>query len=359
MITVVIADDHKLIRDGFNKLLEGDPLISVIGETGDGLECVRITEGINPDVLVVDLNMPGLSGFEVIRQIQRRRPRIRIIVLSMFCQQAYVKRAMQYGASAFVVKDDGFDSLVTAVKDVMAGRVFLSPSVLGRVDFEKDDRTDSDDPYESLTEREREILYLIAEGFGSPEIADRLFISKRTVDKHRSNLMEKLDIHNERTLVRYAIEHGLVFPSGQSDMEAMENRPSSEMIRTLVVDDNDEFRNQLVRFLTTLGFFDIVGSAANSNDAIAAAGQFQPDLVLLDIRMKPVDGISALPDLIAASPDTNYVILTLLNEQVYSDRARQAGATGYVPKSRLLDGLIPTLRDIFGTKRIPPDREVL
>jgi len=350
MITILIADDHVMVRQGLRSLLESEPSFSVIGETGDGLDCVRRVEELKPNVLILDLNMPGLSGFEVISQVTRRVPQTLIVVQSMFTQEAYVRRAMENGAKAFVVKDDSAEALIRAVRDVVAGRTFLSKSVLQKTSCRVGE---PDDPYDTLTEREREVLSLISDGLAGPDIAERLFISKRTVDKHRSNLMEKLNIHNERSLVRFALERGITLPSGESAIETVGLSVRSESISTLVVDDNDEFRTQLIRFLETFGFFTVVGSASDGGAAIEAASKLHPELVLLDIRMKPVDGLTALPTIKSVSPETHVIMLSLLNESVYTERALTEGASGFIAKSELLECLLPEVRKVFGESRIP------
>ncbi len=215
MVTIVIADDHRMVQQGFKLLLEKESDLSVIGVASDGREAIELVAELHPDILIVDLNMPGLSGIEVIREIYRGSTKTKCIVLSMFANEEYVVRSVRNGAAGYVLKDSGVDELVEAVRTVYNGRRFLSQSLSARVLDRLDSPVASDprSPYESLTVREREVLYLLAEGLGSRSIADRLFISSRTVDKHRANIMEKLNIHNERELVRYAIEQGVSFIS--------------------------------------------------------------------------------------------------------------------------------------------------
>lgn len=211
MITVLLADDHPIVRKGLRSLLEGEEEIEVVAEAGDGLEAVRMTKEYEPDVLVVDLAMPGMDGLEVTRRVREGVPDTYVVVLSMHADASYVARAVRNGATGYVLKDSSADELVEAVRSVHRGRSFFSEKL--SIDISPVDEGVTD-RYETLTEREREVLHLVAEGHTSPEIAEKLFISPRTVDTHRSNLMAKLGIHSQLDLVRYALQRGLI-PMGR------------------------------------------------------------------------------------------------------------------------------------------------
>jgi len=211
-LTIVLADDHKVVRQGLGSLLEAEPDLSVIGEANDGLEAVRLTEHLQPDVLLVDLAMPGLGGLEVIRQVSKRFPQIRVIVLSMHATEAYVLEALRNGASGYILKESSVTEVVRGVREVAAGRRFLSSSLPQRAIEVSLDRAKTGplDPYEMLTSREREVLQLVAEGHNSTEIGHRLFISPRTVEIHRQNMMRKLGLRNQAELIRYALAKGIL-----------------------------------------------------------------------------------------------------------------------------------------------------
>jgi DNA-binding NarL/FixJ family response regulator len=212
MTTIVLADDHEIVRHGLKNLLETDPNFQVIGETGDGLETLQLIEHLQPDVLIVDVMMPGLNGLEVTRQVSQRSPQTQIIVLSMRANEAYVLEALRNGAAGYVLKAASITELVQAVHQVMAGRRYLSSALSERAIeayIQKAKETQSD-PYESLTRREREVLQLAAEGYTNNEIAARLSISPLTVMTHRNNLMRKLDLHSLADLVRYALQRGIL-----------------------------------------------------------------------------------------------------------------------------------------------------
>lgn len=212
MNSVILADDHPIVRRGVRAVIEAEPGFQVIAEAGDGLEAVRLTEVHSPAILIVDLMMPSLTGLEASRQVRQKSPNTRIIILSMHATESYVLSALRNGAHAYVLKDNAAEELITAIREVLAGRRFLSKQLSERAIesyIEKAEAT-AVDSYDSLTSREREVLKMAAEGLTNHEIADRLFISHRTAETHRANLMKKLHLANHTELIRYAIRHGLV-----------------------------------------------------------------------------------------------------------------------------------------------------
>ncbi|MBN1978309.1 MAG: response regulator transcription factor [Anaerolineae bacterium] len=212
MTTILLADDHRIVRQGLRALLEAEPDFSLVGETGDGLEAIQLAERLQPDVIVLDLMMPGINGLEATRQIGDNCPQTRVIILSMHADEAYVLEALRNGASGYVLKDSSADDLVRAVREVEAGRRYLSPPLSERAieAYTRKAQEASLDPYEELTNREREVLHMAAEGHSSTEIAERLSISSRTVETHRANMMRKLDLHSQTDLIRYALKRGII-----------------------------------------------------------------------------------------------------------------------------------------------------
>ncbi len=210
--SIVVADDHPVVRRGMRALLQDEPDFSIVGETGDGLETVRLVERLQPDILILDLMMPGLSGLEILRIVRQRSPQTRVVVLSMYSDNAFVAEALKNGATCYVLKGCEEENLDRAVREAVAGRRDLSPPVTEcAIDaYVEQTRSAHLDPHETLTTREREVLQLGAEGRTSPEIAARLHISQRTVENHRANLMRKLGIRNQSELVRYAVRRGLI-----------------------------------------------------------------------------------------------------------------------------------------------------
>ncbi len=212
MTTIVLADDHHIVRQGLRVLLEGQPDFQLVGEAGDGLEAVQLTERLKPDVLIIDLMMPSLNGLEAARQVSQRSPHTRVVVLSMHANEAYVLEALRNGAAGYVLKDSSAADLVHAVREVVAGRRYLSSPLSERAIAAYIQKA-SDvalDPYEMLTNREREVLHLAAEGYTNAEIADQLSISPRTAETHRANLMHKLGLRTHTDLIRYALRRGIL-----------------------------------------------------------------------------------------------------------------------------------------------------
>ncbi len=212
MTTIILADDHPIVRRGLRSVLEAEKGFSLIGEAGDGLEAVRMVENLQPDILITDMMMPGLTGLEVTRQVKHRVPKTKIIILSMHASESYVLEALRNGANGYVLKDTVSEELVAAIRDVIAGRRYLSSQLSERAIETYILKAEStiEDSYDSLTTREREVLKLAAEGSTNNEIAERLFISPRTAETHRANLMKKLALSNHTELIRYAIRRGVL-----------------------------------------------------------------------------------------------------------------------------------------------------
>jgi two-component system response regulator NreC len=210
--SIVLADDHQVVRQGVRALLESERGFKVVADAGDGLEAISLVERLKPDVLVVDLMMPGLNGQEVTRRVSKLCPKTRIVVLSMHSSEPYVMEALRNGAAGYVLKDASCADLIHAVREVMAGRRYLSPPLSERAIDAYQDKAKAAtwDRYDMLTTRERETLQLVAEGRTNNEIASRLGISPRTAETHRSNLMRKLQLRTHTDLIKYAIEQRII-----------------------------------------------------------------------------------------------------------------------------------------------------
>jgi len=210
---IMIAEDHTIVRQGLRALLSSDPDYKIVGEAEDGREAVRSAETLSPDLILMDLSMPKMTGTEAISEIKKRNTDTKIIVLTVHRGEEYVLSALKAGADGYVLKDANRDELTTAIKKVLEGKRYLSPDISGKVIdgyLEGKSAIRQKTSWDTLTPREREILKLIAEGYKSKEMAEALFISPKTVQKHRSNLMEKLDLHNTAALTVFAIEKGLI-----------------------------------------------------------------------------------------------------------------------------------------------------
>jgi two-component system response regulator NreC len=214
-ISIILADDHPVVHRGIHSVLEREPDFSIVGVAADGLETVRLTERLKPDVLVLDLMMPGLSGLEALRILRERSPRTRTVILSMYSSSAFIGQALQNGAIGYVLKNCPEENLVRAVREAAAGRRFLSPPVteIAINAYIEQSKMGTFDPHETLTPRQREVLQLAAEGKTNGEIAARLNISQRTVENHRATLMKRLGLQNQTELIRHAMRHGLIPPN--------------------------------------------------------------------------------------------------------------------------------------------------
>ncbi|MBW1801053.1 MAG: response regulator transcription factor [Deltaproteobacteria bacterium] len=211
-IKVFLADDHEMVRDGLGLLLDKEADITVVGKAADGRQAVRQIGELQPDAVVMDLAMPELNGIEATRRILEENPRIGVIILSMHATSEHIFQALQVGARGYVLKESAGRELVEAVRAVVKGRRYMTPRIqeLMMDDYVLKRQTASDrSPLERLTSREREILQLVVEGKSSADIADTLFISRKTVETYRSRLTEKLGVKDVPGLVKFAIQHGL------------------------------------------------------------------------------------------------------------------------------------------------------
>jgi DNA-binding NarL/FixJ family response regulator len=212
-VRIVLADDHTILREGLRSLLSADPNFDIVGEADDGRKAVRWVEKLGPDLLLMDLSMPRMSGMDAISEIKKRYPETKIIALTVHKTEEYLLTTLQAGVDGYVLKDATHDELVLAIHNVMAGKRYLSPGISEKVIegyLEGKEDSLSVSSWQKLSQREREVLKLIAEGYKNKEIAEDLCISLKTVEKHRANLMKKLDLHNAAGLTVYAVERGIV-----------------------------------------------------------------------------------------------------------------------------------------------------
>jgi DNA-binding NarL/FixJ family response regulator len=211
--SVVIAEDHQLFREGMKAMLASSDELEVVGEAQDGLETIRCVKKTKPDLLLLDLSMPRLSGISVVKDVRKQFPDLKILALTIHESDQYVLEAFKAGVNGYCIKDASRDELLVAIDSVMQGKTYISPGIAddvmeGYLAGRKKLKEKS--AWDTITQREREVLKLLAEGYMNKEIADFLNISVKTVEKHRANIMNKLDLHNAAALTSYAIEKGLV-----------------------------------------------------------------------------------------------------------------------------------------------------
>jgi DNA-binding NarL/FixJ family response regulator len=211
--TVVVADDHVIVRQGIKRLLE-DSGVHVIGEASDGLEAIKLAETMQPDLLICDMNMGAMNGLEVTKRVTKMFPQIKIIILSMFGDDSYVIEALRAGATGYVLKSSTSNDLVQAVKDAIEGKHHLSATLAERAidNYIQKATSSSPNPFDTLSIREREVMQMVVQGMTSAEIGKKLFISPRTVDIHRANVMRKLGLRTRLDLVQVAQRQGILPP---------------------------------------------------------------------------------------------------------------------------------------------------
>jgi DNA-binding NarL/FixJ family response regulator len=206
---VLMADDHRMVAEGLKRLL--DPEFELVGVVEDGLALIEAAKKLHPDIIIADITMPGLNGLEAIAQIKKECPRIKVVTLTMHREVAYARRALDAGASAFVLKHSAPEELLTAIRAALAGKTYITPAVAGELLQEiKEDPEATRDPLTALTPRQREVLQLFAGGRSAKEVASMLSISARTAEFHKYKLMETLGLQNNSELTRFAIKHGIV-----------------------------------------------------------------------------------------------------------------------------------------------------
>jgi len=212
-VRILLADDHTVMRNGLRLLLERQPHLTVVGEAADGRQAVALSESTNPDVVIIDIAMPNLNGIEAARQIISHNPRTAVAILSMHSDESYVIRALKVGARAYLLKDSAEADLLAAVRALTEGKSFFSPAISKILveDYMRQlERQGVEDTYELLTNREREILQLLAEGRTNKEVANLLNLSLYTVETHRTHILQKLNLHNVPDLILYAVRKGII-----------------------------------------------------------------------------------------------------------------------------------------------------
>ena len=206
-ISIFLADDHTMVREGLAALVSKEPDFSVVGQCGEGLEVLRQILQVSPDVVVLDIMMPGLNGLDICRELTKKAKRVSVLILSMYEDEQFIARALEYGASGYLLKESAAQQLADAIRAVSRGELFLGPGIPRTV---LDHMTEGGDPYETLTTRERQVLQCVAEGKTNRQIAEQLGLAVKTIDTHRMWLMRKLNIHDQTNLVKFAVQRGLV-----------------------------------------------------------------------------------------------------------------------------------------------------
>ncbi len=214
MIKVFLVDDHKMFKEGLKNLIEKEKNIQVVGEAENGIDAFEKIKLLKPDVAIVDISLPGINGIELTKKLKKTLPETEVLILSMHSDAYFAVNAFKNGARGYILKEDSFNLLIDTIKDVANGNIAVSPSIsdfiLGKTGYNQEKSSNVTEGDKLLTEREIEVLQMIAEGYTNTQIAEKLFISSGTVDTHRKNIMKKLNIHNVSGLVKYAIKHKII-----------------------------------------------------------------------------------------------------------------------------------------------------
>lgn len=210
--SILIADDHAVVREGLKALLEDEHEFTVVGEAATGLETIRLCNNLKPEILVLDIMLEDISGLEVVRRLRQKLPKMGIVILSMYGDKQHVLEALRVGVNAYVIKKSVASELVHAIREVLVGHRYLGSQLSDLVveAYLEKHKTSLVDPYDSLSDREREVLHMVANGYTNAEIAENLYISRRTVETHRNNVMRKLNLNNQTDFIRYAIQKGII-----------------------------------------------------------------------------------------------------------------------------------------------------
>jgi len=209
-LRVYLVDDHTILREGLRLILSQAPGVQIVGEQGDGRAAMEEIDQLKPDLVVLDISLPSLSGVEIARQIRKYHPEMKILVLSRHDNQEYVEQLLKYGVQGYILKEEAGSDLLKALDVIRKGENYLSPRITKHLVTGMERKKSAHDPFEILTNREREVLKLVAEGKSNEKIAQALWISAKTVKVHRANIMRKLDIHKVADLVKYAIKAGII-----------------------------------------------------------------------------------------------------------------------------------------------------
>jgi len=330
-IQVLLADDHTVVRAGLRNALEGLPDLEIAGEVGNGIELMEALTRINPDLLVMDVNMPDFEPISAVQKIKVKYPNIKILVISAYNDETYVVGLLKAGVDGYHMKDQPLADLQLATQRILKGERWVSSSLVNRLASGRSSQPSSTVPW--LTRRQRELLRLLTQGTDNRHIAAELDLSVKTVENHLTALYRVLGIDSRLKAMNYALHHPeLLAISGQEVIEQDEVTHTDSSLTVLVIDDNVRYRQQLSRLIGKIQPQALLYEAGNASEALGLGEQVQPRLALIDVVLENEDGILCARRLRALSPSTRMIIISAYPDREFRRQALSAGAVAFLDK---------------------------
>ena len=334
-VKVLLADDHVVVRAGLRNALAVVPNLEIAGEVGNGRELMDAIERIEPDLLVLDANMPDFEPISAVRQIKAERPVMKILIVSAHDDESYVVGLLNAGVEGYHMKDQPLADLQLATQRILEGERWISSSLIGKLSHQKTRTSQSTTVW--LTRRQRELLRLLTQGLDNRHIAQSLELSVKTVENHLTALYRVLGVDSRLKAVHYALRHPeLLAISGQEtlDLEPLPKKNGHDLT-VLVVDDNIRYRQQLTRLIGKICPTSILFEAGNISEAVNLGQQIHPQLALIDVVLEDEDGIQCARQLRSVSPSTRMVVVSAYPDRGFRKQALSAGAIAFVDKKDL------------------------
>ena len=330
IIQALLADDHALMRAGLRDALNDVPGVEVVGEVGNGRELVQALSKLNPDLLVVDVNMPEFEPVVVIRKIRTDYPNLKILVVSAYDDQAYVVGLLSAGVNGYHLKDQPLSDFHLAVRRVLDGGRWISDPLVNRLVSTQAKNADLSSP---LTRRQQELLYLLTQGYNNHTIARVLNLSIKTVENHLTTLYRAIDVEGRLEANLYANRHPELLSNPEQEKPILKIEPgSSEDLSVLVVDDNPRYRAQLAKLLRRACPSCVMYEADESAYALRQAEEVRPRLAFIDVALKDEDGIQCARQMKKLSPDTRIILISAYPDWGFRQNAMKAGAIAFLDK---------------------------
>ena len=334
-VKVLLADDHVVVRAGLRNALETLPNLEIVGEVGNGRELTEALARIQPDLLILDANMPDFDPISAVRQIKAELPGLKILIVSAHDNDAYVVGLLNAGVDGYHMKDQPLADLQLATQRILSGERWVSSSLVGRLAHARNTSVSTSAPW--LTRRQRELLRLLTQGLDNRHIAQALDLSVKTVENHLTALYRVLGVDSRLKALHYALRHPeLLAISGQEILELEPRQQKSNyQLTVLVVDDNTRYRQQLTHLIGKIHPTCILYEAGNISEAVNLGEQVHPQLALIDVVLEDEDGIQCARQLRSVSPSTRMVVVSAYPDRGFRKQALSAGAVAFVDKKDL------------------------